>query len=580
MSESVRSLMRFSTILERTQRVSLGLKEQQSLKFRAEAEHQEPMQCSKAEERSSRDESSGEKKDTESYRRTLEGRSLEEILETLEELVEEKEAAEPGSTTLIPTLLPFDVANELAAHDDGEEASKELQLLMEEQSNAQQELTRLQMAALQQQQEQRMYKKASEELTVEADKLRKQVQKLVVLHDYFNRLLQDQAETKQRTMRLHLEHTRWREALTEEDEVQAVVLLQCIARCLSAKKLAQKLASRDQQRSFILKELYDSEKRYVDLMANAISLYVIPLRAACKNPVPVISEEDIEQIFGNLEELHLLHASFALKLEKVLKTLNRNTCVGDIFLEIKEPCKKIYSTYSSTRVLAATALDSLITNNIRFKAFAANRQEEQVTRYLRINDALIAPIQRIPRYALLLRDLIRQTEECHPDYEPLMIALRSIDIIAETMNSSTASSKGLHQLLAVEKCIATECRVAQLNRKLVFEGPAMLSLKGRKDGRAPGHMVLFSDLLLLCVHRHSPDDTVAFSVIDPSNEGALDLFASLPLAEVTIKDVRTSKAAFSICAQEHTIVVRCKHAPEQKVWVDIIGMTKDGVLSS
>lgn len=36
------------------------------------------------------------------------------------------------------------------------------------------------------------------------------------------------------------------------------------------------------------------------------------------------------------------------------------------------------------------------------------------------------PVQRIPRYNLLLRDLIRQTKPDHPDYNNIQEALKHI----------------------------------------------------------------------------------------------------------------------------------------------------------
>ena len=36
-----------------------------------------------------------------------------------------------------------------------------------------------------------------------------------------------------------------------------------------------------------------------------------------------------------------------------------------------------------------------------------------------LENLLIMPVQRLPRYNLLLRDLLKQTKDDHPDYEGL-----------------------------------------------------------------------------------------------------------------------------------------------------------------
>jgi hypothetical protein len=48
--------------------------------------------------------------------------------------------------------------------------------------------------------------------------------------------------------------------------------------------------------------------------------------------------------------------------------------------------------------------------------------ERKITNQLDLPSLLITPIQRIPRYNLLLRDLIKSTWEDHPDFESLTAA--------------------------------------------------------------------------------------------------------------------------------------------------------------
>ena len=43
---------------------------------------------------------------------------------------------------------------------------------------------------------------------------------------------------------------------------------------------------------------------------------------------------------------------------------------------------------------------------------------------------LIQPIQRIPRYRLLFEELLKNTPEFHPDYEPMSKTLQSIQDVS------------------------------------------------------------------------------------------------------------------------------------------------------
>ena len=47
-----------------------------------------------------------------------------------------------------------------------------------------------------------------------------------------------------------------------------------------------------------------------------------------------------------------------------------------------------------------------------------------------IKDFLIMPVQRIPRYSMLLQDMVKNTWPHHADYEPLSAALKAILVLA------------------------------------------------------------------------------------------------------------------------------------------------------
>ena len=54
---------------------------------------------------------------------------------------------------------------------------------------------------------------------------------------------------------------------------------------------------------------------------------------------------------------------------------------------------------------------------------------------------LITPVQRIPRYNLLLRDLIKQTKTDHPDYNSIQEALKHIGTVADDINKSVLKAE-------------------------------------------------------------------------------------------------------------------------------------------
>jgi len=53
---------------------------------------------------------------------------------------------------------------------------------------------------------------------------------------------------------------------------------------------------------------------------------------------------------------------------------------------------------------------------------------------LKLNALLITPVQRIPRYKMLLEELIKSTPEGHPDKTNLESALKEIESVAWHIN--------------------------------------------------------------------------------------------------------------------------------------------------
>ena len=53
---------------------------------------------------------------------------------------------------------------------------------------------------------------------------------------------------------------------------------------------------------------------------------------------------------------------------------------------------------------------------------------------LPMNSFLTLPIQRIPRYKMLLEAVLKYTDESHPDHENLQKCVQQISVIADEVN--------------------------------------------------------------------------------------------------------------------------------------------------
>lgn len=64
---------------------------------------------------------------------------------------------------------------------------------------------------------------------------------------------------------------------------------------------------------------------------------------------------------------------------------------------------------------------------------------------LALDDLLIKPVQRIPRYVLFIKDLLKHTAITHPDHAPLQQALGELTTLVECVNASERERDRLEQ---------------------------------------------------------------------------------------------------------------------------------------
>jgi len=99
---------------------------------------------------------------------------------------------------------------------------------------------------------------------------------------------------------------------------------------------------------------------------------------------------------------------------------------------------KIYKGFVSNFPKAQKLLDNLATSNSHFKNFLKTCKSKHNLGEGKffLSSLLITPIQRIPRYELLLKDLIKHTMRSQDDYPDLEKSYESIREVAEYLNGT------------------------------------------------------------------------------------------------------------------------------------------------
>eukprot|EP01090_Pellita_catalonica_P021835 TRINITY_DN827_c0_g1_i3.p2 TRINITY_DN827_c0_g1~~TRINITY_DN827_c0_g1_i3.p2 ORF type:complete len:424 (-),score=94.27 TRINITY_DN827_c0_g1_i3:2221-3492(-) len=196
------------------------------------------------------------------------------------------------------------------------------------------------------------------------------------------------------------------------------------------------------QRGKVLQELINTEQDYVKDLEHIIEMYIKPLRQK-----KLISPEAMREVFSNVESI--LGVNKELLRNFIAGNNTNGAQVGDSFLQMAD-FLKMYSVYCSNQNAAMTAVVDETQNNRDFAVFLAYTQAKPESRSLDLNSFLIKPVQRVCKYPLLLRELIKHTPKDHPDYEKLLQAYDKMEQSVSSINERKKELENLQKMFEIQ----------------------------------------------------------------------------------------------------------------------------------
>ena len=227
-----------------------------------------------------------------------------------------------------------------------------------------------------------------------------------------------------------------------------------------------------EKRSRVLQELIDTEATFVSNLETLISKYIENFRVADSDiKKTFISNASIAVLFSNIQQIHTVNVDLLELLKRrILGHNKRNDIgertadstspidrqspfipsqspppiiensidaetppIGDIFLQFASRFK-LYAQYTAqhdkaSKILQKFKADEEFQETLKqimleienTRSSNSNRPQQNMDSYL------IMPVQRVPRYKLLLKELHKYTPEGHSDRLALTEALGAID---------------------------------------------------------------------------------------------------------------------------------------------------------
>ncbi|KAL6447579.1 hypothetical protein ACFW04_000046 [Cataglyphis niger] len=188
---------------------------------------------------------------------------------------------------------------------------------------------------------------------------------------------------------------------------------------------------RADQRQNVISELVITEKEYVRDLKLTYETFNLhdPSFLGLKGI-------DVATLFGNiLEVIHVAEELLDMIL-KAMKDCNENSqTVGPCFVKMSEKLKSVYVKYCGNHEAALALLKKYENNEEIMKIF--NKGIETLRHQVACFDMssiLIKPVQRILKYPLMLYELIKCTEDNHPDKAAIEEAWKAMTNVASYIN--------------------------------------------------------------------------------------------------------------------------------------------------
>ncbi|KAG6611179.1 uncharacterized protein IUM83_12633 [Phytophthora cinnamomi] len=354
-------------------------------------------------------------------------------------------------------------------------------------------------------------------------------------------------------------------------------------------------------RARVIEEICETEKSYVSDIRTLLDHYIVALE---DNAHPIMQDAQIAVFFNNLRHLVMLNSKLLTDLLEIVQrraaaaaaaALKKQAqgaptpagkrksvkspvavavqCeaegVGAVFCRYA-PLFKLYGGYAKDYEEVAALLQNFGRDTrLGFTKFLeACRDRSGSTKPF--ESLLIMPIQRIPRYKLLLERLSELTPSDHPDAAFLIEAVARVRAAASLINETVRRQENLETVLQAQQKFAGQLSLFTADRRLLKSGKlTKMSTKRQEDVM----IHLFNDILLYSGVLLTGGYRVRRIVYLHSK--AVGVKTELPTAIQALFEQQSRRrirkdCGFVVTSREKTFILFAETPDIQHEWVDAI----------
>ncbi|KAI8364308.1 hypothetical protein EDC96DRAFT_444391, partial [Choanephora cucurbitarum] len=242
-----------------------------------------------------------------------------------------------------------------------------------------------------------------------------------------------------------------------------------------SKSILDTISAKERKRQENIFELIYTEKDFVDDLGYVEKEWIEPLLSQDYISLDKRSEF-VKDVFWNILDIK---KNNAVLLTDLLQQQQRHKVIpkiGHIFLKHASDICKPFTEYGSHQIIGKHVFESEKATNPIFAEWVQANERSPKSRKLELNGYLTKPITRLGRYNLLLREILKHTNEDHPDYQAIPRVMQIISQFLEQVNEETGKVENRFGLELLEKKLLQSRKnnqnqdIVTPERKIIMKG--------------------------------------------------------------------------------------------------------------
>ncbi|XP_012505936.1 PREDICTED: epithelial cell-transforming sequence 2 oncogene-like [Propithecus coquereli] len=330
-----------------------------------------------------------------------------------------------------------------------------------------------------------------------------------------------------------------------------------------------------EKRTRVVRELLQSERKYVQMLEIVRDVYATPLKAALSSNRAILSAANIQIIFSDVLQILSLNRRFLDNLRDRLQEWSPAHCVGEIVMKFGSQLNTYTNFFNNYPVVLKT-IEKCREMTPAFRAFLKRHDKTVVTKMLTLPELLLYPSRRFEEYINLLYALRLHTPAEHVDRGDLTTAVDQIKKYKGYLDQMKQNITMKDQLSDIQRIIRGCPTLSEVNRYLIrIQEVAQLHCCDEEISfslRLYEHirdlsLFLFNDVLLISSRgtSHTP--------FERTSKTTYQFIASVALHRIFVEDIPDSKYvknAFILQGPKHEWICATEVEDDKFLWLSVL----------